>query len=71
MVDIHDRRPVVLRPDLAREWIEPDLPLERAEEIVQDNALLNEAFEWYAVDRAVGNVRNEGPGLIEPVRLAH
>lgn len=25
MVDIHDRRPLVLTPKLAREWIEPDL----------------------------------------------
>ncbi len=59
----------MLPPDLAREWIEPDLPLERAEEIVRDHALPVEAFEWYAVDRAVGNVRNEGPGLIESIRL--
>ncbi|WP_120993140.1 SOS response-associated peptidase family protein [Stutzerimonas urumqiensis] len=64
MVDIHDRRPVVLPPDLAREWMEPDLSLERAEEIVRDLALPVEAFEWYAVDRAVGNVRNEGAYLL-------
>lgn len=41
----------------------------KAEEIVLDHALPVEAFEWYAVDRAVDNVRNEGPGLIEPIRL--
>jgi putative SOS response-associated peptidase YedK len=68
MVDIHDRRPVVLEADLAREWVEPDLPLKRAEEIVRDLALPVEAFEWFAVDRAVGNVRNEGPSLIEPIK---
>ncbi|NNT92283.1 SOS response-associated peptidase family protein [Stutzerimonas nitrititolerans] len=67
MVDIHDRRPVVLEADLAREWMEPDLPLERAEEIVRDLALPVEAFEWFAVDRAVGNVRNEGSHLIERI----
>jgi len=67
VVDIHDRRPVVLEADLAREWIEPNLPLERAEEIVGDLALPVEAFEWFAVDRAVGNVRNEGPELIAPI----
>lgn len=63
--DLHDRRPVVLEADLARTWIEPDLPLARAEEIVRDLALPVEAFEWFAVDRAVGNVRNEGPQLID------
>jgi len=66
MVDIHDRRPAVLEADLAREWIEPDLPLERAEEIVRHLALPVEAFEWFPVIRAVGNVRNEGRSLIEP-----
>jgi len=66
MVDIHDRRPVVLEADLAREWIEPDLPLERAGEIVRLLALPVEVFEWFPVNRAVGNVRNEGRSLIEP-----
>lgn len=67
MLDIHDRRPVVLEADLAREWLEPSLPLERAEEIVRNLALPVEAFEWFAVDRTVGNVRNEGPHLIERI----
>ncbi|WP_313281674.1 SOS response-associated peptidase family protein [Stutzerimonas balearica] len=66
MLDIHDRRPVVFEADRAREWLEPDLSLERAEELVRDLALPVEAFEWFAVDRAVGNVRNEGRHLIEP-----
>ena len=30
MVDIHDRRPVVLSPELAREWLDPATPKERA-----------------------------------------
>lgn len=34
MVDIHDRRPVVLPPDLAREWLDPATPPERAVQIV-------------------------------------
>ena len=25
-----------------------------------------EAFEWFKVDRAIGNVRNQGPDLIKP-----
>lgn len=49
MVDIHDRRAVVLTPDLAREWLEPA-----------------EAFEWFKVGTAAGNVRNKGPDLIKP-----
>lgn len=53
--------------DLAREWVEPDLTLKRAEEIARDLALLVEAFEWFAADREVGNVRSAGPRLILPL----
>ncbi|MDY1292296.1 SOS response-associated peptidase [Pseudomonas aeruginosa] len=70
MVDIHDRRPVVLSPDLAREWLDPATPPERAEQIVLLDGEPSEAFTWYAVDPAVGNVRNQGAHLIEPQRSA-
>ncbi|HCF3745565.1 DUF159 family protein [Pseudomonas aeruginosa] len=70
MVDIHDRRPVVLSPDLAREWLDPATPPERAEQIVLLHGEPSEAFTWYAVDPAVGNVRNQGPQLIAPQRSA-
>lgn len=33
MVDIHDRRPVVLAPELARKWLDPAMPKEEAEQI--------------------------------------
>ncbi|HCK4596929.1 TPA: SOS response-associated peptidase family protein [Pseudomonas aeruginosa] len=70
MVDIHDRRPVVLSPDLAREWLDPATPPERAEQIVLHQGEPSEAFTWYPVSRDVGNVRNQGPQLIEPQRSA-
>lgn len=60
MVDIHDRRPVVL----AREWLDPATPAERAEQIVLLQGEPSEEFTWYAVDPAVGNVRNQGPHLV-------
>ncbi|MDI2336805.1 SOS response-associated peptidase family protein [Pseudomonas aeruginosa] len=66
MVDIHDRRPVVLSPELAREWLDPATPPERAEQIVLHQGEPAEAFTWYAVSRDVGNVRNQGAYLIEP-----
>jgi putative SOS response-associated peptidase YedK len=33
MVDIHDRRPVTLSPELAREWLDPATPKERSEQM--------------------------------------
>ncbi|WP_462383333.1 SOS response-associated peptidase [Pseudomonas sp. Marseille-QA0892] len=64
MVDIHDRRPVVLPPDVAREWLDPGLLPERAEDLAIHHATPVDAFEWYPVQKAIGNVRNEGEHLI-------
>ncbi|MNQ77824.1 putative SOS response-associated peptidase YedK [compost metagenome] len=68
MVDIHDRRPVVLAPELAREWLDPATPKERAEQMVLLQGEPAEAFEWFKVGHAVGNSRNQGASLIDPIR---
>lgn len=64
MVDIHDRRPLVLGPADARAWIDPDLGAEQAERLARERCLPVEAFEWFPVAKDVGNVRNEGAELI-------
>lgn len=64
MVDVHDRRPVVLTPDLAREWLDPATTLRRAEQLVLHQGRPAGEFEWFRVDKAVGNVRNQGASLI-------
>ncbi|GLZ87038.1 hypothetical protein Pres01_30890 [Metapseudomonas resinovorans] len=66
MVDIHDRRPVVFSPALAREWLSPATPKELAEAMILQQGEPSEVFEWYRVDVAVGNVRNDYPNLVEP-----
>jgi len=66
MVDIHDRRPVVLRPEHAREWVDPETTRERAAEIARECCRPTEEFTWFEVAKDVGNVRNQGPHLIEP-----
>lgn len=64
MVDIHDRRPVVLAQELAREWIDQATPKERAEQIVLHQCEPSEVFEWFKVDHAVGNVKNQGADIL-------
>ena len=66
MVDVHDRRPVVLAPDLAREWLDSATTTHRAEQMLLHQGRPAEDFEWFKVDKAVGNVKNQGPQLIEP-----
>ena len=68
MVDIHDRRPVVFTPELAREWIEAGLDRDRAEELAVECCHPTAEFEWYPVGNAVGNVKNQGPVLIRPLK---
>ena len=68
MVDIHDRRPVVLAPDLAREWLDPATPKERAEWMVLHQGDPAEAFEWFPVTTSVGSVKNQGAELILKIR---
>lgn len=66
MVDIHDRKPLVLAPEHAREWLDPDTSPERAAEIAIEHCRPTEDFHWYKVGKDVGNVRNQGPHLVEP-----
>ncbi|HBH6890055.1 TPA: SOS response-associated peptidase family protein [Serratia marcescens] len=67
MVDIHDRRPLVIAPDAVREWLRADTSPERAEEIAKEAVLPEQAFTWHPVSKKVGNIHNQGRELVEPV----
>ena len=67
LLDLHDRRPVVLSPELAREWLNLGMPKERAEQMVLHEGEPAETFEWFKVDPAVGNVRHQDRQLIAPI----
>lgn len=72
MVDIHDRKPVVLRSDDALRWIDPETPVEEAAHIAQTRSLPTEEFRWWKVDRAVNRFdpHNNGRHLLEPLNLS-
>lgn len=67
LVDIHDRKPLVLSPETAREWLDPATSGERLEAIVDVGCRPAQDFQWFPVGKAVGNVKNQGHELIEPV----
>jgi putative SOS response-associated peptidase YedK len=67
LVDVHDRRPVVLAPEDARLWMDNDLPAEQAEQLARSMSLPPDAFEWYKVSADVNNARNNDEHLIEPI----
>ena len=70
MVDIHDRRPVVLTPELAREWLSAETDSAKAQAIIEKATSDADKFEWYEVDRAIGNVHNQGSELITPQKAS-
>jgi putative SOS response-associated peptidase YedK len=69
MVDIHDRRPVVLAPDDAWRWMKPETSVEEAANIAQSRSLPAEEFVWWKVDSAVNRADpyNNGKHLLEPL----
>nr|AAL92457.1 hypothetical protein [Pseudomonas syringae] len=69
MVDIDDRRPVVLTADDGRAWLDSEATPQKAEALAKEHCRIVDDFEWFLVERAVGNARNQGPELIYPVEL--
>jgi putative SOS response-associated peptidase YedK len=69
MVDVHDRRPVVLEPEDALTWMKPDTPVEEAAHIAQTRSIPTEQSVWWKVDRAVNRVdpNNNGKHLLVPI----
>ena len=66
MVDIHDRRPICLKPDDALDWINRELSVKQALEILSIPRS-ESAFQWWKVTRKMGNSRYQLPDSNEPI----
>ncbi|QCW50363.1 SOS response-associated peptidase [Nocardioides dongxiaopingii] len=64
---IHDRMPLMVEPDRWGPWLDPTTPSETLLDLLVPAA--PGRLEAYPVSTAVGNVRNNGPELIEPLPL--
>jgi putative SOS response-associated peptidase YedK len=69
MVDIHDRRPVVLKPEDAWRWMDLKTPVEEAANIAQSRSLPTEEFMWWRVSPEVNHPDpyNDKKELIAPL----
>lgn len=66
MGPIHDRMPMLLRNEaMQSSWLDRDLPLPQVLELLKTPP--DGTLEYYPVSSQVGNVRNNGPALHEPV----
>lgn len=63
---LHDRMPVILPRVVIDHWLDPSVtdPAEVKPMLLQ---LPGEQMQSWAVGKAVGNVRNQGPQLMEPI----
>lgn len=65
---VHDRMPVILPREAWSRWLEPE-PLTEEERAQLLAPSPDGLLEIYPVDRAVGSVANDNPGLIEPIKV--
>jgi putative SOS response-associated peptidase YedK len=70
MVDVHDRRPVVLSAEDARRWLDPTLPWDEAEHLARTAALGPDQFAWYKVSTDVNRATTESAALAMPLAEA-
>lgn len=63
LADIHDRQPVMFTPDNWDVWLDAQSSPDDLFAAAADDA---PALAWHAVGKGVGNIRNEGPELVEP-----
>lgn len=67
LADIHERMPVVVAPAMRDAWLDPEEDGEAAlEAVVAEAPEAAAGLAMHAVGRAVGNVRANGPELLEP-----
>ena len=62
MSGVHDRMPCVLEPEMVGGWLSSGVDEAQAMLVPAAEGVLR----GHAVSKRVGNVRNDGPGLIEP-----
>jgi len=67
MVDIHDRRPVILKPEDAATWLDPALSAEQAEMLARTMSLGPDEFTWHRVHPDLNRAGNDGAHLVLPL----
>lgn len=55
-------------PDAARKWLSENTTGKVAEEIARNGSLPADDFTWHPVSWEVGNPKNQGREIIEPLR---
>ncbi|MBI1397341.1 MAG: hypothetical protein GC151_15320 [Betaproteobacteria bacterium] len=65
MAPIHDRMPVMLRPEWYDEWLDPHTPVERLRPLLEPPPA--RSVRAWRVGTRVNSVRNDSPDIVDPV----
>lgn len=66
IADIHDRMPVILRPEEREQWLQRDADTDKLKALLRPYA--DEELDAYVVSTLVNHVDNDGPECVEPAR---
>ena len=66
LLEVHDRKPVVLTAEAGIQWIRRDLAADEIAAIAK-NPLSAEYFTWHTVSTNVNNTRNDGEELLSKI----
>jgi putative SOS response-associated peptidase YedK len=61
---VHDRMPVILRPELEQAWLDPEISVEHALALLEPYPA--ELMQAAAASTRVNSVRNDDPSLLKP-----
>ena len=70
IVDVRERRPIVLSAPHAKLWMDPDLPPGQAEILAREKAIGPDYLEWYRVSTMVDDPKANDPRMVNPVAPA-
>lgn len=67
MIDLHDRRPIILKPEDAWSWLTPETTVEEAAHIAKAKSLPTNEFVWWRVAVNRADHANNGKHLVAPI----
>jgi putative SOS response-associated peptidase YedK len=67
MLDVHDRRPLVLTLEEAKVWLDPDTTLEEALHLANNAGKSSDDFHWHKVTPGVNRTSGDNPSFNDPI----
>lgn len=67
LIDVHDRRPLVLSSADAKQWLDPARSSASVKQLALECAVTDNHFTWYPVSNAIEKLTADSPDLIRPL----